>query len=126
MRHWRLALRGVATLVAVAALQAVGVTGARAEEVAARELLTRALDTYAIALDTEERDQRLEAFHRAEMLFGRVVARGAESPELYTNLGNAALQADRLGPAVLAYRRALLGDPDHPRALQNMPAAAGS
>lgn len=115
-----MALRGFATLVAVATLQAAGETGARAEEVAARELLTRALDTYAIALDTEERDQRLEAFHRAEMLFSRVVARGAESPELYTNLGNAALQADRLGPAVLAYRRALLGDPDHPRALQNL------
>ena len=120
MRCCDLSPRSVVLALVVAVLQSAGAGVVGAEEVSTRELLTRALDTYAHALDTEERDQRLEAFHRAEMLFGRVVERGSESPELYTNLGNAAIQADRLGPAVLAYRRALLGDPDHPRALQNL------
>ncbi len=86
----------------------------------AGELLARAIDDYGRALDTEERDQRLEAFHRAEMLFERVIESGARSPGLYTNLANAALQAERLGQAVLGYRRALLFDPDHSRALQNL------
>ena len=86
----------------------------------AGELLALAIDNYSRALDTEQRDQRLEAFHRAEMLFERVVESGARTPGLYTNLANAALQAERLGQAVLGYRRALLLDPDHSRALQNL------
>lgn len=98
---------------------------AMAQQASSDELLALAIDAYASALDTEDRDLRLETFHRAEMLFGRVVASGAESPELYTNLGNAALQAERLGPAVLAYRRALVLDPDHARALQNLEHARG-
>ena len=40
--------------------------------------------------------------------------------DLYVNLGNAALGAERLGPAVLAYRRALALDPNHHRAEQNL------
>ena len=98
---------------------------ALAQPVSSDELLTRAIDAYASALDTEDRDRRLETFHRAEMLFERVVASGGESPELYTNLGNAALQAERLGPAVLAYRRALLVDPNYARARQNLTHARG-
>jgi tetratricopeptide (TPR) repeat protein len=96
-----------------------------AQQLSSDELLSRAIDSYASALEIEDRDRRLQTFHRAEMLFGRVVASGGESPELYTNLGNAALQAERLGPAVLAYRRALLFDPDHARALQNLAHARG-
>ncbi len=119
MRVWGLISRAAAVAVAVAALLASAALAA-ADKVGPGDLLSRALDTYARALDTEERDQRLEAFHRSEMLFERLVESGNGSPELYTNLGNAALQAERLGQAVLAYRRALLGDPDHPRALQNL------
>jgi tetratricopeptide (TPR) repeat protein len=62
----------------------------------------------------------LEEFRRAERLFARVLEDGFQSPELYTNLGNSALQAEHLGAAVLAYRRALRLDPDHARALQNL------
>ena len=112
--------RALAVAFALMALHTIAVPASFAQQASDRELLQRALDTYAKALDIEDRDQRLESFHRAEMLFERVVASGAENPELYTNLGNAALQAERLGEAVLAYRRALLGDPDHPRALQNL------
>jgi tetratricopeptide (TPR) repeat protein len=82
--------------------------------------LDEAIASYRVALDTSERDLRLEGFRNAERLFSRVAAGGASNPELYTNLGNAALQAEHLGAAVLAYRRALAIDPDHPRAVQNL------
>jgi hypothetical protein len=39
---------------------------------------------------------------------------------LYVNLGNAALNAERLGPAIIAYRRALEIDPTNSQALQNL------
>jgi tetratricopeptide (TPR) repeat protein len=82
--------------------------------------LHEAVASYRAALDTSERDSRLEGFRNAERLFSRIAADGASNPELYTNLGNAALQAEHLGAAVLAYRRALAIDPDHPRAVQNL------
>ncbi len=79
-----------------------------------------AISSYQAALDTAERDSRLEGFRRAERLFARIAEGGASNPELYTNIGNSALQAEHLGAAVLAYRRALMLDPDHPRAVQNL------
>ena len=82
--------------------------------------LQKAVDGYAEALDTVDRDQRLEGFRRAERLFAVVSRDGQASADLYANLGNAALQAEHLGAAVLAYRRALLIDPDHSRATQNL------
>jgi tetratricopeptide (TPR) repeat protein len=82
--------------------------------------LEEAIASYRAALDTSERGSRLEGFRNAERLFSRVASGGASNPELYTNLGNAALQAEHLGAAVLAYRRALAIDPDHPRAVQNL------
>ena len=83
-------------------------------------LLEQAVQAYTAALDTPGRDERLEAFRSAERLFARAIEEGVQSPELYTNLGNAALQGERLGGAILAYRRALLLDPDHRRASQNL------
>ncbi|MDJ0937504.1 MAG: hypothetical protein QNI93_19135 [Kiloniellales bacterium] len=53
-------------------------------------------------------------------LFEHAATQGARSADLYTNLGNAALQAERLGPAILAYQRALALDPNHARARQNL------
>lgn len=82
--------------------------------------VTRAVDAYTRALETEARDARLAGFREAERLFEEVIAGGVENADLYTNLGNAALQAEHLGSAILAYRRALRLDPDHPRALQNL------
>lgn len=80
----------------------------------------QAIDAYTRGLDAEDRELRLDAFRRAERLFAKLVADGARSASLYTNLGNAALQAERLGPAVLAYRRALRIDRGNARALQNL------
>lgn len=83
-------------------------------------LIEQALGSYRSGLDTVERDPRLEAFRQAERLFSRVAEDGAANPQLFTNLGNAALQAEHLGNAVLAYRRALAIDPSYPRAVQNL------
>jgi tetratricopeptide (TPR) repeat protein len=82
--------------------------------------LDEAVAIYGAAMNSEERSLRLGAFRRSESLFARAIENGAQNAEVYTNLGNAALQGARLGHAVLAYRRALLLDPDHARALQNL------
>jgi tetratricopeptide (TPR) repeat protein len=106
-----------ATAVAVAALALAAPTAAQEPT---RVLLEEAIASYTRGLNTEERDQRLEEFRRAERLFARVVESGVHNADLYTNMGNAALQAERMGSAVLAYRRALLLDPGRSRALQNL------
>ncbi|MDP6977174.1 MAG: hypothetical protein QF570_01055 [Myxococcota bacterium] len=95
----------------------------QADDVAAQEVeatLAEAIEVYAEALDTEDREERLERFRRAERLFATVATVAAPTSDLHANLGNAALQAEHLGAAVLAYRRALLLDPDHDRASQNL------
>jgi tetratricopeptide (TPR) repeat protein len=84
------------------------------------DLVGAAVRTYAEALDSADRELRLELFRRSERLFAAAAARGGATADLYSNLGNAALQSENLGSAVLAYRRALLLDPDHPRATQNL------
>ena len=96
-----------------------------AEAPAETALLAQAVETYSRALDTEERSERLAAFRSAERMFSKLALEGYESADLYVNTGNAALQAERLGAAVLAYRRALLEDPDHPQALGNLEYARG-
>jgi tetratricopeptide (TPR) repeat protein len=91
-------------------------------------LLDEAVAEYQAALEGSNRDERLQRFRRAEILFTQLVAapgsevqdHGFQNADLYVNLGNAALGAERLGPAILAYRRALVVDPDHRRALQNL------
>ena len=82
--------------------------------------LDKAIAGYGDALDTEDHDLRIEGFRRVERLFGSAVEGGYATADLYANLGNAALQAEHLGSAVLAYRRALVLDPDHDRARQNL------
>jgi tetratricopeptide (TPR) repeat protein len=90
-------------------------------------LLNEAVREYRAALDCADRDRRLERFRRAELLFARLVnaddeaaSGGIDNPDLYVNLGNAAMGAERLGSAILSYRRALALDPDHRRARQNL------
>jgi len=80
---------------------------------------------YTEAMNTKPRDERLRKFAIAEQLFRQLVAGGARhapvrNADLYVNLGNAALQAEHLGTAIVAYRRALDLDPGHPRARQNL------
>jgi tetratricopeptide (TPR) repeat protein len=98
-----------------------------AAEVEPGALIERAVETYQSALDADDRDVRVQRFRRAEALFSRVIEQQlAQNPQhsvsadLYVNLGNAALGAERLGPAIIAYRRALVMDPQHRRATENL------
>jgi len=79
-----------------------------------------ALDDYAQALAESGRDARLAGFSRAEQGFASLTADGVVSAALFTNLGNAALQAQHPGLAVLAYHRALRLEPDAVAARQNL------
>ncbi|MEM6776063.1 MAG: SH3 domain-containing protein [Planctomycetota bacterium] len=88
------------------------------------EQATRA---YQLAIDASNRDDRVEQFWRAETLFRQTIdhQRSVEPgqpihAELYVNLGNAALGAEHVGAAILAYRRALISEPQHRRAMQNL------
>ena len=106
---------------------AVLVTDARAAQLESKQLIQQAVEAYQAALDTTDRDHRVQLFRRAEALFERVIEQqktenpsGLVSAALYVNLGNAALGAERIGPAVIAYRRALRTDPNHRRARQNL------
>lgn len=82
--------------------------------------LGEALSQYARALEESDRDARLAIFARAESGFVSVAGRHAKNPALQLNIGNAALQAEHLGQAVLAYQRALRLDPDASAARQNL------
>ena len=98
-------------------------TLARAADAQARSLdetFALGVEAYTQGLNTEHRDPRLEQFRRAQRLFESLAEQGVRTPDLFTNLGNAALQAEDLGAAVLAYRRALALDADAARALQNL------
>ncbi|MFO0687997.1 MAG: BatD family protein [Myxococcota bacterium] len=86
----------------------------------ARARLERAVADYEAAQAEADRDARLAGFQRALQGFASLIDEGARSPALYTNLGNAALQAGRAGQAVLAYRRALRLDPTVATARQNL------
>lgn len=91
---------------------------ALADDDAAR--LREGVESYSRGLDTVERDARLAHFRRAAALFESALASGRGTADLHVNLANAALQSERLGTAVLHLRRALVLDPDHARALQNL------
>lgn len=117
------ALRRLVVPVGLAWLSAAPVATADART--SEETFDLAVEAYTRALNTEHRDPRLEDFRRAQRLFASLAEQGVRTPELFTNLGNAALQAEDLGAALLAYRRALLLDADHPRALQNLEHARG-
>ena len=92
---------------------------------APQDTLEQAIDAYTQAQSASRREDRVAGFQRAWQLFERARVQGVQSADLYTNLGNAALQAERLGPAILAYRRALALDPNHTRARQNLLHARG-
>lgn len=84
-----------------------------------------AISAYNAAMETKPRDQRLRQFAIAEQLFRQLVDGDAKhapihNADLYVNLGNAALQAEHLGPAIVAYHRALDLNPRNARARQNL------
>ncbi len=88
-------------------------------------LLDHAIETYLSAQQTEDRDLRLQMFEKSARLFVAAAESGPASAELWANAGTAALQAERLGDAVLYLRRALAIDPNLRRARQNLEHARG-
>jgi tetratricopeptide (TPR) repeat protein len=89
-----------------------------------RELML-AIEEYQQAMETPGRDERIQRFNRAEQLFEQIISdlqqKGrTPSPALLVNWGNAALQAQHTGVAILAYRRALLAEPGNEQAQQNL------
>lgn len=94
--------------------------GGNAALASERERVAQAVTAYAHAQDLSDRQARLAGFQRAERLFQGLLEAVPETADLHANLGTAALQAEHLGSAVLAFRRALRLDPDHARALQNL------
>jgi len=88
------------------------------------QLVTRGVEAYTRAMETEDRDARLAAFAEAQRFFAEASQAGGQ-PALYVNLGNAGLAGQHLGQAVLAYRRALRLDPDHGQAARNLAHARG-
>lgn len=86
-----------------------------------RETLSRALAEYRESLDNPDRNQRIEGFRRAHLLFQEAVASvHRPSAELLTNLGNAAAISQQPGEAIVAYRQALRVKPNHRRARTNL------
>ena len=84
------------------------------------QTLEKALATYTQAQALKDRDQRIEKFKRSQRLFESAIDQGVESAGVQANLGIAALRAEDLGTAVLAFRRALVLEPNHAQALQNL------
>ena len=82
--------------------------------------LAQARDTYQAALAEDDRVRRTRLFSEAERQFGELAERRSDASELLTDWGNAALGAQDLGRAVLAYRRALDVAPTHERARTNL------
>lgn len=90
-----------------------------------KERLQEALESYSRAQGEGDLSARREGFRQAERLFSDLAGDGEASADLFANLGAAALQGGHLGQAVLSFRRALLVDPRHERALQNLHYARG-
>jgi tetratricopeptide (TPR) repeat protein len=119
MTKRRTTARAAGTLVLAVALVWVA-SSALSQQDLARARVVEGVDAYTQAMQSAERDLRLGDFERAEQLFAAAAAAGAENAALQTNLGNAALQAEHLGSAIVAYRRALMLDPGYAPARQNL------
>ena len=89
------------------------------------EPILDAINAYTEALQSTNPEHRRIGFLQAEQLF-RQIAEGNEhqsavhNSKLYLNIGNAALQNERLGPAIAAYRDSLVVNPSNSRAQQNL------
>ena len=91
----------------------------------AEKWIEDAASAYRSGLDTTDRADRIRKFQQAESLFSQAIEQlsseqGIENAELYVNLGNAALAAEHIGGAIVAYHRALKVDSSHRRARQNL------
>lgn len=84
------------------------------------EYLNAAFKVYGEAQAATQREIRMDKFRRAQHLFSNVESEVEPNAPLWTNIGTAALQAEDLGYAILAYRKALLINPNYDQARQNL------
>lgn len=82
--------------------------------------LEQARGIYAQAMSSEDRAQRLDGFKKAALIFKALATEHPEAAGIVVDWGNAALQAQDLGQAVLAYRRALALEPQNSQAQKNL------
>ena len=75
---------------------------------------------YRAAIEEPDRLRRVRLFANAELSFRPLAMANAGAPELQVDWGNAALGAQDLGRAMLAYRRALDAAPGNDRARANL------
>lgn len=112
----RAAAASTAVLLIAATFATVHV--ARADDSA--EQLTAARATYTQALAEQDRARRTRGFAQAESAFRALADSYPDRPDLLADWGNAALGAQDIGHATLAYRRALAIDTTHKRARTNL------
>ncbi len=112
-------LRRTLVCLAIGTFVAVNIGASRAHAGEAESLVT-AIEAYSDAQSATDRDARNRAFTRAAVLFEGAATDGHATADLWVNAGNAWLQSQSIGRAVLAYRRALELNPRHARADQNI------
>ena len=82
----------------------------------------QAIAAYEAGMEATDSDTRSRHFQRAEQLFRQTIEESADggNSAIWVNLGNAAMQGGRIGPAIAAFRHALQRDPGNARATQNL------
>ena len=112
---------GVAATLAIGLLAIVSTLAfAQASRSGLDDSLAQARGIYQSALAEDDRVRRTRLFSEAEQQLREIAGRFDNAPELLSDWGNAALGAQDLGRAVLAYRRALDVAPTHERARTNL------
>jgi hypothetical protein len=82
--------------------------------------LAAARQAYRAALAEQDRERRTQGFVNAEAQFRELAREYPDRPELLTDWGNAAIGAEELGHATIAFRRALQMAPGIERAGKNL------
>ncbi|GAB5406162.1 MAG: hypothetical protein Aurels2KO_43930 [Aureliella sp.] len=90
-----------------------------------KSLVQAAVDSYASALELQDRSEQLAAFRHSQQLFQQAIeantaADRESSPELWLAFANASLQSEKVGWAILGYRSALASEPSNTQAVQNL------
>lgn len=87
-------------------------------------ILEQAIEEYDAAMEANGRDIRIQKFGRAEQLFRQAMESLPDSEQAssdhWLNLGKAALQAEHIGTAIVAFHVVRDRQPDNADAIQNL------